>query len=146
MRLGLSAIMRQDASSDGSAIGFCAFELNLNPVGLPCEVVAQKRRRFVKVDDNDVNIAIIIEIPESAAAAAMLGGHAGPCFVNQLLKYALPQVPENRPRSLVGILREFFFNMGIHVTCGHKQVWIAIVIQIHNPRAPTHVTGFDAEA
>ena len=32
------------------------------------------------------------------------------------------------------------------MTCGHKQVWIAVVIQINNPCTPAHVTSLDAEA
>src|SRR5713226_1180093 len=32
------------------------------------------------------------------------------------------------------------------MTCGDEQVWIAVVIEIHNPRAPAHVTSLDAKA
>src|SRR2546423_15343954 len=74
--LGLPAIMRQDAGSDRTAIGSYAFELNLNPVDFPGDVVSQKRRRFVKVDDEDVYVGIIIAIPEGAAAGVMRGCNA----------------------------------------------------------------------
>src|SRR5258708_771274 len=94
----------EGTKSNRSAIGFCAFELNLKPVYFAGEVVSQKRRRFVKVDDDDVNVAIIIEISESAATAAMLGCNARTRFVDQFLKYTLTQVSEDRPRSLVGVL------------------------------------------
>src|SRR5260370_34901074 len=90
--LGLPAIMGQYASSDCTAIGFCAFELNLKPVYLAGEVVSQKRRGFVKVDDDDVNVAIIIEISESPATAAMLGCNASTRFAGKFLKCTLTQL------------------------------------------------------
>src|SRR5438034_4419816 len=138
--------MRQNARSDGTAIRFCAFELNLNPVLFPREVVSHERRRFVEVDDDHVDVTVIIEISEGATAAAMRGGNARAGFADQLFKYALPQVSENRARSLVRVLGELLLDLRVNMAGRHEQVRIAVVIQINNPRAPTHVTRLDPQA
>src|SRR5437667_5736908 len=138
--------MRQNAGPDGTAIRFCAFELNLNPVRLPREVVSQKRRRFVEVDDDDVDVTVIIEISEGATAAAMQGGNARAGFRDQLFKYALAQVSENRARSLVRVLGELLLHLRRDMTGRHKQLRLAVVIQRTNPRAPPPGTRLDPQA
>src|SRR5215469_9458650 len=112
--LFLSAVMHQDARPCRAAIGFGALELNLNPVRLSGEVVSQKRRRFVEVDDDDVHVTVIIEISEGATAAAMQGCDAGAGFRDQLFEYALSQVSENRTRSLVRVLGELLLNLRVN--------------------------------
>src|SRR5437588_5877122 len=127
LRLCLAAVVRQDASSYRTAIGFCTFELNLNPIRLPREVVSQERRRLIKINNDDVDVAIIVEIAEGAAAAAMRGCNAGACCVHQLFKHSLPQVSENHARRLVRVLRKLFLNARLNMTGGHKQVRTAVV-------------------
>src|SRR5437879_11921029 len=76
----------------------------------------------------------------------MQGGNARAGFADQLFKYALPQVSENRPRSLVRVLGELLLDLRVNMAGRHEQVRIAVVIQINNPRAPTHVTRLDPQA
>ena len=90
LSLCLPSVARQNSSPDRAAIGFYALELDFDPVCLASEVVSQQRWRFIEIDDDHVDVAIIIEVSESATAAAMQGGNTGTRFCNQLFKYALP--------------------------------------------------------
>src|SRR5437762_8198079 len=80
LRLGLPVVMSHDASAYRAAIRFYAFQLNFNPVGLSREVVSQQRRRLIEIDDDDVHIAVVIEIAKGVAASAMDRPDARTCF------------------------------------------------------------------
>ena len=76
LRLSLLAILDRHAGADGAAIGFHSDQLDLEPVILAGDIVAQQRWRLIQIHDQDIHVAIVIEIAESASAAAMARGDA----------------------------------------------------------------------
>src|ERR1019366_631227 len=72
-----AAITDQRAGADGAAVGFGGVQLELEPAVVPFDVIAEQRRWFVEVDDQNIEIAIVVEVTEGAAAAAVGGAYAG---------------------------------------------------------------------
>ena len=85
-------------------LDFTPSSLHLQPVRLAGNVVSQERGRLVEIYDDNVEVAVVIEVTERAPAAAMRGCHTGTSFGDQLFKHALAQISENRSRSLVWVL------------------------------------------
>ncbi len=73
LRLHRIAVAHRDPRADGAAVGFDARQLDLEPVVAAGHVVAQERRRLILIDDQDVDVAIVIEIAEGTAAAGVRG-------------------------------------------------------------------------
>src|SRR5580658_8604782 len=78
LRLCLAAIVGQHPRPDRAAVGCHSFEFHLDPVLFSFDVISQQGWRFIHIDDEDVEISVIVEISEGAAAAAVSVGHAGP--------------------------------------------------------------------
>ena len=76
-----AAVPDQGAGADGAAVGFGGVELLLEPAVVAFDVVAQERGWFVEVDDENIEIAIVVEIAEGAAAATVRGAYAGPALL-----------------------------------------------------------------
>src|SRR5580692_8083741 len=69
--LYLFSVAHEDAGSDGAAIGLGADEFYFEPVIVAADVVAEERRNFAHVDNENVEIAVVIEIAESTSAAGV---------------------------------------------------------------------------
>ena len=52
-------------------------------------IIAQKRRRFVAIHNDNVNVAVVVEVSEGSATALMLRGNARPGFIAQFHKSAI---------------------------------------------------------
>src|ERR1700722_2691500 len=78
LRLHLATIVGQHPRSDRTAVGFHSFEFHLDPVLFSLDIISQQGWRFIHIDDEDIEIPVIIEISEGAAAAGVSVGHAGP--------------------------------------------------------------------
>jgi len=71
LRLYLATIVGQHPRSNRAAVGFHSFEFHLDPVLFSLDVISQQGWRFIHIDDEDVEISVIIEISEGAAAAGL---------------------------------------------------------------------------
>ncbi len=110
------------------------------------DVVAQQRRRLVHVHHDDVDVAVVVEIPEGAATARVRRGHAGSRFVDQLLEPAVTQIAEHQPGCPEGVGRKRLLHLGIDAAGRHEQVGEAVVVEIDHPRSPPDVAGLHADA
>src|SRR5258708_36377659 len=70
----------------------------------------------------------------------------GPRLFNQFFELAIPQIAEDKPRSLQRVLRKLRFDLGIDGSGNDCQIWPAIVVEIGEPGAPADVAGFNPEA
>ena len=115
LRLHLFSISHHDSGSDRASVGFSSDQFYLEPVVLRGSIIAQERGGLVQIHDDNVEIAIIIEISESAAAAGMRCCNARTSFLDKFFKTALAQIPENNTWSLVRKLRKDFFYIAINI-------------------------------
>ena len=63
------------------------------------DVVAQERRRLVHVPHEHVDVAVVVEVAEGAAAAGVDGCDTGPGLLDQLLEAAVAQIAEHQARA-----------------------------------------------
>src|ERR1700691_6179804 len=128
--------MCQHACANGATIRFCSNQLDLKPVIIPAQIVAQKRRRFTKIDYQDIEVAVVVEITKRATTAAVGSGNARSAFFNEFLKVTVPKIAKDNPRCLVRILRKRALNLRVHAARGHEQVGPSIIVEINDPSAP----------
>ena len=69
LRLAAPAIAGNHGRANRAAIGIDPDQLDLEPIGLAAQIIAQQARRLVEIDDQDVYIAIVVEVAEGAAPA-----------------------------------------------------------------------------
>ena len=109
-------------------------------------VVAQQRRQLVHVHDENIEVAVVVEIAESHAATGVRAGHAGTGLVQQFLEPAAAQVAEDHEGSFVRHLRTVALHFGIDHSGGDEKVGQAVVVQVHDAGAPAHEARFHAQA
>src|SRR5882672_1511889 len=69
--LDLSPIADQHSSANRTTVRLYSLQLDLDPVLLAAQVVTQQRRGFIKIDDQNIQVTIIVEVAERAPAAAV---------------------------------------------------------------------------
>src|ERR1700735_3821903 len=99
-------------------------------------IIAQKRWRLVHVHDHDIDVAIVIEIAEGAPAAGVRSGNGWSGFVEQFFETSAAQIAEHDARILVGEKRRLFFQLRKNLTSGDENIRQAVVVEIHDSRAP----------
>src|SRR3954469_18585779 len=127
------------AGADCASVRLRANTFHLQPVVFRRAVISQQRRRFVHIDDDYVDVAIIIEVPESRTAAgarlrddgASLGGDVGKASVPQISVENLPLL--KREVELPAI------DFGENVAVRHKYVRPPIVIEVEEANSPSQI-------
>ena len=71
LRLDFRPIVHQHARSDRAAIRFHSLQLDLEPVLFRPSGHCAAERRLIHVHDQHVHIAVVVEVAESASAAAV---------------------------------------------------------------------------
>ena len=67
--LGCISCLDDDPSADGTAIGVRTNEFHLQPAVPGQNVIPKQGRWLIQIDNQDVEIAIVVEITEGAASA-----------------------------------------------------------------------------
>ena len=112
----------------------------------PPQIVAQQRRRFIQVHDQDIEIAIVIEIAKGASAAGVqLPRSPGPPASINSSNFPLPRLRNITRGVLIRIAWHFPSTSGYTLPVDQKQIRISIVIQVDDARAPTRVPGLYAQ-
>src|SRR5919197_1739837 len=123
-----------------------AHQFHFQPVAIPAEIISQERRGLVDIRDQDVEIAIIIEISKRSATAGVRLGNARAGSVEEFLEAPTSQVSKEYPRSLVRKFRMFPLHLGEDASCYPEQVRQAIIIKIHDSITPTHIARLHTES
>src|SRR6266568_7283769 len=147
LRLGLIPVMDQNSGSNGTAVRLDTLQFHLDPmIRLAGEVIAQQRRGLVQINDQDVDIAVVVEVSKRASPTTVGRRHARSCIFDEFFKDAVAQMSKNGARCFVGILRESSFHLRVNMAGHHEKIWKTIIVQIDNARSPTDVSGFDSNA
>src|SRR5438477_7993536 len=57
--------------TNGAAIGLGTNAFDLQPVVFRATIIAKERRRLVHINDGDVHVAVVVEVPEGGPTAAV---------------------------------------------------------------------------
>src|ERR1019366_7856772 len=79
LRLYFPSVSHEHASADSAAVALRALQPDFQPMIPPWSVVAQQRGRLIAVHDENVEVAVIVEVAEGASAAhvARCNGRTG---------------------------------------------------------------------
>ena len=96
--------------------------------------------------DEDVDVAVVVEVAEGAAAAGVRRGDAGARFLDQLLEPAVAEVAEHQPRRLERIGRQRPLDFRDRRCRSPGTGREAVVVEIDDAGAPADVARLDADA
>src|ERR1035438_5029948 len=114
--LHLSAVARQNSGADRTAIAFCSFQAHFDPMIAGGSVIAQKRRGLIAVHDENVEVAIVVEVAEGASAAHVARCNGGTGLIAQFEESSIALVAEYQTRIAGGILGVDFFRSEEHTS------------------------------
>ena len=140
------AIANQHPRANCAAIALGSFEPNLDPVVSGRRVISQQRRWLILIHHQDVDIAVVVEIPECATTAAVMGCESGARFIANLCKSSVPQIAKEDWLAARGKTAEHTLEFGIDVPRNVENVWPAVIVEIENAIAPTDETSLRADA
>src|SRR5436309_1457682 len=111
-----------DAGSDCRSVRSRSDTLDQDRMMCGGAVVAQQRRRSVKIIDDDIHIAVVVEVAEGAAAPEILGadGRAGPC--RHVFKPAVAEIAVDDLRLPIAEMQVAAGELRVDVTVGDEDV------------------------
>src|ERR1700731_2584607 len=71
IHLRMLASNHSHASANGAAIGSGADAFDLQPVVSRSAIIAQQRGGLIHVDNRDIHVSVVVEVPECGASAAV---------------------------------------------------------------------------
>src|SRR5438552_12811212 len=88
--------------TNGAAIGLGTNAFDLQPVVFRATIIAKERRRLVHINDGDVHVAVVVEVPEGGPTAAVRLSYSQPGARGNIYKAASPEVLVNNLSLLEG--------------------------------------------
>src|SRR5262249_37905876 len=96
--------------------------------------------------DQDIDVTVVIEVPERAAPAGERRFHAGTGLPDQFFESAVAEIPEDHPWSLVGHCGKLLFDLRLDFTGDPEDIRGTAVIKMGNADAQTDEPRLDTEA
>src|SRR2546425_10566760 len=148
MGLRLAGRMRDaaEARADGAAVGLHADQLDLQPIVLRRQIAAEKLRIIVDGVDYDVEIAVIVEIAEGAAARGDGNGDAGAGLAGDVGEAAVAEIFVEQLLLRVAGFGLELLDLGIDVTVADENVGPAVVVHVEKAAAPAEILRVRAES
>src|SRR5262249_38566804 len=142
----MTARFQSDSGSDRGPVGSGSDKLECQPIVgagpvVAIVFVAQQLRRLVHVHDEHVDVAVVVKVSESAAAAGMRRSDGGTAFSSYVLKPSVSKISEDEARTSVRVLFEVSLNFGVYPAGRDQYVPPAIVVQGNHSGSPLHITG-----
>src|SRR2546425_7120298 len=148
MGLRLAGRMRDaaEARADGAAVGLHADQLDLEPIVLRREIAAEKLGIIVDGIDDDVEVAVIVEIAEGAAARGDGNGDAGAGLGGDVGETAVAEIFVEQLLLRVAGFGLELLDFGIDVAVANENVGPAIVVHVEKAAAPAEILRVRAES
>jgi hypothetical protein len=86
-----------NACADRVRVGACTAQANkerIRTIGPPGKIVPQQLRVLPVVGDEEVEVAVVVDVADGEAAADALGGKRRPGHPADFTKSPIPQIPE----------------------------------------------------
>ena len=129
-----------------AAIGFGAHGANLDPVAASGGVATKKLWKMVDAVDDDVDIAVVVEVAEGSSAGGSSVGYAGAALCGDLFELAVAEIAVEVFVLGVGRVDVGAFDLGVDMAVGHEDVEPAVVVHVEEAHAPAEEASVDAEA
>jgi hypothetical protein len=114
-------------------------KLQHDPVVPRIRVIAEERRPLVHVRDEDVCIAVVVEIAERGAAARSFDEQRASDFFRSVPETTRADVDEHLLPLTVRRATSRAIHLGIHVAVGDEEGEAAVIVEVSEPGAPPEV-------
>src|SRR5229473_3114309 len=135
-----------DACADAAAIGFCADGFDFDPIVAGARIAAQKLGKIVDGVDDDIEVAVIVEVAEGAAARGDRRGDARPGVVGNIIEAPVAQILVKQLALRVAGFGLELLDFRIDVAVANENVGPAVVVHVEKPAAPAEILGMLPEA
>src|SRR6266568_3422717 len=143
----LSASSRErDSRPDGRAVGARSLKFYGEPVVRVRGGVLEQRGRLAEIGNEDFRFAVVVEIPDSAAAAGMGLEHGGSGPLGNLLEAPVAEVSKDLARHFEAVIGNDFFDFGIDRPVHLAQVEPAVIIEVGEAGAPADVARLNGQS
>src|SRR5205814_6810033 len=119
---------------------------DLDPVAPVSAVITQHGWRAVHIIDDNVDVPIVVEVSESAAACEVLRTDCAADFSRNILKTPVAEVTIKDFRLLVADVQFSVFDLRIYVAVGEKKILPPVVIEIQKADAEAKIFSIHAKA
>ena len=127
-------------SADAIPVGGGALKGRLQPMSLPRGVVSQQGGRLAGVQNDDVDIAVIVQVIQSYPPAAEFDLHSltAACRHVDKLSVADVHIEPVRLEIRASVIEQI--HLVLDVTAGHEDVTIAIVFKVSEANSPGDIS------
>ena len=140
--LHLAAVVSQDARPDGAAVALHSLKTDLDPVVAGRSVVAQQRRRLVDVHDQDIHIAVVVEVAKGNAAAAVAGNDTWTSLRTHFGEGAVTPIAKKDAGRAQRVPGRDAIQLRIDGAGRDEDVRVAVVVEVDQTCAEADVAGF----
>src|SRR5579875_2420750 len=95
-------------------------------------VIAKQRWRLIQIHDQDVDVAVVIEVPKCCAATGVRRGNTRTGLVQKLLKFSVPQISEDDARALERVIGQNSLDFGVNAPSDPEEIGIAVIVEIEH--------------
>src|SRR5690348_4874680 len=119
----------------GIPVRFCSNQQHFQPmIGIPTIITEELRRLAIVVHQN-VQVAVIVEIPDSGSAAYSRQLKIRPELVTYILEDAAPHVAKHELRFRIVDIALVEVNVVQHMAAGHEEIKSPVVVIVHESRS-----------
>ena len=101
-------------------------------------IVAKQRRRFILIHNQNVEVAVVVEVAERATPAHVALIERGLRAIRYFFKCSVSPVTEDNSRSFARVLGENRFKLRVDLPSDNENIWVAVVVEIEQARAPAY--------
>src|SRR6266849_10913793 len=135
-----------DACADAAAIGFRADGFDFDPIVAGARIAAQKLGKIVDGVDDDIEVAVVVEVAEGAPARGDRRGDARPGVVGNIIEAPVAQILVKQLALRVAGFGLELLDFRIDVAVANENVGPAVVVHVEKPAAPAEILGVLPEA
>ena len=132
--------------ADGVAVRLRAHELQRHPMALAGLIEAEEIGRVVQVVDDDVDVAVVVEVGKGGAAAGLRRRHRRAELLGDVGEAPVAEVAIDDFALLVAGFGLELPHLGIDVAVDEEQIEPAIAVEIEEADAPAKPARVEAEA
>ena len=134
-----------DASAYAAAVGFCANRADFDPIVFVGGVAADELWRSVDAIDDEVEIAVVVEIAEGTAARGGGSRNSGAGVKRDVFEVAVAQIAIEKLALRIAGFGGELFDFGIDVAVADEDVGPTVVVKIEEAAAPAEILRMLAE-
>src|SRR5438309_1314801 len=127
------------ARADAAAIGFRADGFDFDPVVGGAGIATKQLRKIVDGVDDDVEVAVIVEVAEGASARGDRRGNSVASVIGNIFEAPVAQIFVEQLALRITRSSLELLDLGINVTVANEDVGPAVIVHVKKTAAPAEI-------